>query len=284
MFYDTMISGLGKPKKMMSDIFSEQIFGTFLHFQTCRLRWHKQYKTKKILITITAWRLLMKNKLLEIKSSITEIKLDKAWWRSFFLMIAGVIVMGFGVSLLKVTDFGTDPYSAMNYGVSGKLGLTLGTYQLFFNITLLIIVLFIDWKMIGTGTLGNMILVGYSADFCTFILYNVLHIPHELSLQIRIAILVPALIIFVIAAACYMQSDHGTSPYDAIPFIINNKIEDKTHKKGTYKIVRLCYDAFFTIVSIIVGGEWGITTILMVVMLGPTVEFVGNLLHRDKKS
>ena len=213
-----------------------------------------------------------------------KINLDRAWRRSFFLMIAGVIVMGIGVSLLKVTDFGTDPYSSMNYGVSEKIGLSLGTYQLFFNITLLIVVLFIDRKMIGTGTLGNMILVGYSADFCTYILYDVLHIPSELSLSERVAVLIPALIIFVIAAACYMQSDHGTSPYDAIPFIINNKIEEKTQKKGTYKIVRLCYDAFFTVVSIIVGGEWGVTTILMVVLLGPTVEFVGNLLHRDKKA
>lgn len=218
----------------------------------------------------------MKNKL------GNKLKPDRAWWKSFFLMIASVIVMGFGVSLLKVTDFGTDPLSAMNYGVSEKIGCSLGTYQLFFNLTLLIIVLFIDRKLIGTGTLGSMVLVGYSADFCTFILYNVLHIPQELSLSVRIGVLIPALIIFVLAAACYMQSDHGTAPYDAIPFIINNRIEKKTHKKGTYKVVRFCYDGFFAVISIIVGGEWGITTILMVVLLGPTVEFVGGLLHREK--
>lgn len=216
--------------------------------------------------------------------SETKFKLDRAWWGSFFLMIAGVIVMGIGVSLLKVTDFGTDPCSAMNYGVSSKIGISFGTYQFLFNLSLLIVVLILDRKMIGTGTVGNMVLVGYSADFCTFILYNVFHIPQELSLPMRIAVLIPALLIFVVAAACYMQSGHGTSPYDAIPFIINDKIEKKTQKKGTYKIVRLCYDGIITIVSVIVAGEWGITTILMVILLGPTVEFAGNLLHRDKKA
>lgn len=206
-------------------------------------------------------------------------KPDRAWWNSFFLMIAGVTVMGIGVSLLNVTGFGTDPYSAMNYGASAKIGCSLGTYQMFFNLTLLIVVLFADRKMIGTGTLGNMILVGYSADFCTFILYDVIHIPEQLSFPVRIAMLIPAILIFVAAAACYMQSGHGTAPYDAIPAIINNRVEKKTQKKGTYKVVRFCYDGFFTIISILIGGEWGITTILMVVLLGPAVEFVGSLLH-----
>lgn len=215
----------------------------------------------------------VKNRLRDIR------KPDRAWWNSFFLMVAGVVVMGIGVSLLNVTDFGTDPFSAMNYGISAKIGCSLGTYQMFFNLALLIVVLFIDRKMIGTGTLGNMVLVGYSADFCTFLLYDVLHMPQQLSVPVRIAVLIPALLIFVAAAACYMQSGHGTSPYDAIPFIINNKIEEKTHRKGTYKVVRFCYDGFFTVISILVGGEWGITTILMVALLGPAVEFAGSLLH-----
>ena len=112
------------------------------------------------------------------------IKLDKTWRNSFFLMMGSVIIMGFGVSLLKVTNLGTDPYSAMNYGISAKLGLSLGTYQLFLNLALLLCVLILDRSLIGTGTVGNMLLVGYSADFCTFILNQVIHIPQELSLSL----------------------------------------------------------------------------------------------------
>lgn len=211
------------------------------------------------------------------------IKLDKTWRNSFFLMMGSVIIMGFGVSLLKVTNLGTDPYSAMNYGISAKLGLSLGTYQLFLNLALLLCVLILDRRLIGTGTVGNMLLVGYSADFCTFILNQVIHIPQELSLAARIGVLIPALVIFVIAAACYMQSGHGTSPYDAIPFIINNKLEQKFKRKDMFKIIRLCYDALVTCIAILVSGEWGVTTLLMVLLLGPTVEFAGNVLHRNQR-
>ena len=52
----------------------------------------------------------------------------------------------------------------MNYGISHKLGMSFGNYQLLSNIVLLIIVIIFEEKLIGTGTFGNMILVGYSAD------------------------------------------------------------------------------------------------------------------------
>ena len=41
--------------------------------------------------------------------------LDKHWWKTFALMLISVIMMGLGVSLLVLTEMGTDPCSAMNY-------------------------------------------------------------------------------------------------------------------------------------------------------------------------
>ena len=38
------------------------------------------------------------------------------------------------------------------------------------------------------------------------------------NMNLRIAILIPALILFILAAAIYMQSGHGTAPYDAVSF------------------------------------------------------------------
>ena len=94
-------------------------------------------------------------------------KITKEWTKSFFMMIIAVILMGMCVSMLVLSDMGTDPYSAMNYGISAKLGMTFGNYQLISNLVLLVIVVIFERNLIGTGTLGNMILVGYSADFFT---------------------------------------------------------------------------------------------------------------------
>ena len=51
-------------------------------------------------------------------------KFTKEWTKSFFMMIIAVILMGMCVAMLVLSDMGTDPYSAMNYGISARLGMT----------------------------------------------------------------------------------------------------------------------------------------------------------------
>lgn len=203
-------------------------------------------------------------------------KISKSWIKTFILMLCAVIVMGFGVSLLVLTQMGTDPCSAMNYGVAGKIGLSFGTYQLLFNLILLIFVIIFNRRMIGTGTIGNMVVVGYAADFFSWLRIDVCHIPTDLPLYIRLIVLFPTLLIFVTAAACYMNSGHGMAPYDAIPFIISSKLEEKTGRKNLFKVIRLSLDLLATIIGYFTGGEVGLMTVLMVILLAPVVEFTGK--------
>lgn len=208
-------------------------------------------------------------------------KYSSDWIKSFLIMLCAVTVMGMCVSLLVMCNMGTDPYSAMNYGISHMIGMSFGNYQLLSNLVLLLVVIIFDRKLIGTGTLGNMILVGYAADFFTWIWKNVCHVPEQLSLSTRIMILIPALILFVFAAAIYMQSGHGTAPYDAVSFLITNKIA-KVTGRNMFRIIRIVYDLLATCIATETGGEVGIITILMVILLGPTVGFVGDFIKRKK--
>lgn len=209
-----------------------------------------------------------------------KFKITKQWIKKFLLMLISVILMGFSVSLLVLTDMGTDPCSAMNYGVSAKIGMSFGTYQLLLNIVLLVFVVIFDRSLIGTGTIGNMVLVGYTADFCSHIWRDICHIPVSLPLNVRIGILIPALIVFVTAAACYMNSGCGMAPYDAVSFILNDKIEKATNKDNLFKIVRFFFDLFAMTVGIITGGEAGLITAIMVVTLGWTVDFIGKFFNK----
>lgn len=52
-----------------------------------------------------------------------------------------------------------------------------------------------------------MILVGYSADFFTWVWKEICHAPDQFNMNLRIGILIPALILFILAAAIYMQRD-----------------------------------------------------------------------------
>lgn len=208
--------------------------------------------------------------------------ITKEWTKSFFMMIVAVILMGMCVSMLVLSDMGTDPYSAMNYGISAKLGLSFGNYQLIINLVLLVLVIIFERNLIGTGTLGNMILVGYSADFFSWVWKDICHVPTHLTIGARVAFLIPGLIIFVISAAVYMQSGHGTAPYDAVSFLISDKIQKRTGK-SMFRVVRIIYDLIATCIGFIAGGEVGIMTICMVILMGPTVDFVGNVFEKHRK-
>ena len=208
-------------------------------------------------------------------------KITRDNYKRILLMLISVIVMGFSLSVLVMTNFGTDPCSAMNYGVSGLLGISFGTYQLLLNLCLIILVIICQPSLIGWGTLGNMIVVGYTADFFTWFWHHVWRIPASLPLAIRLLILIPGLILFVISAACYMQSGQGMAPYDGIPFILCEKIEEKTGKNH-FRIIRLAQDFFCTMIGVLTGGAYGLMTFLMVLTLGPVVQAVGNLLNHTK--
>ena len=89
-------------------------------------------------------------------------------------MLIAVFFMGATLSLLIRVNLGTDPCSCMNLGISRVSGVSFGTCQLCFNLLLALVVVLVNRRLIGLGTLGNMVLVGYVCDFFTWIWNQVL--------------------------------------------------------------------------------------------------------------
>ncbi len=83
--------------------------------------------------------------------------------RVIWVILANVI-LGLGISLLRLSSFGTDPFTCMNLGVSSYLPIGYGTYQMLFNLLLFIPVFILDRKSFGIGALINMLLLGYIVD------------------------------------------------------------------------------------------------------------------------
>lgn len=197
------------------------------------------------------------------------------------IMLIGVFFMGISVQLLERTDLGPDPFSALNYIVSEKVGLSFGTYQLIFNLILFLFIVVQDKSLFGFGTIGNMLVVGYSADFTDWVLKQQGWLtPETLDLTQRLLLMVPALVLFLIAAALYMNCGVGTSPYDALPVLLHRKVEKLAKKPVKYRIVRICYDGLATLLGFIIGGSVGIVTVLMVFTLGPCVDFIASLVKK----
>ncbi len=209
--------------------------------------------------------------------------LTKEMRKRILLMLVGVFFMGVGVQFLNRTNLGPDPFSAMNYGFSAMAGISFGTFQMLFNAALFLLVLCIDRKQFGLGTIGNMVIVGYSADFTGWVVDKLGFMPaaEDMSIGLKIGVMIPTLILFLFAAALYMNCGLGTSPYDALPVLLHRGIEKATKKQIPYRFVRMLYDGLATVVALLVGGTVGVVTVLMVFTLGPCVDFVSGLVKKS---
>lgn len=183
--------------------------------------------------------------------------------------LAAVIMMGFTLSFLVRIDWGTDPCTAMNLGISHTIGLSFGNWQAFFNLALFILVVAFGKEQIGFGTLFNMFLVGYSCDFFSWLWNRILPAHCLDTFGIKLLMMIVMLTLFVIVASIYMTVDLGMSPYDALPKIIYEK-----QKKLSFRIVRIAWDVSAALIGLAFGATLGIVTVIMAFALGPVIAMI----------
>lgn len=210
-----------------------------------------------------------KNRILEYISQ------KKSFKKRVIAVITSVLMMGFSLSFLFYVDMGTDPCSVMNLGISSRLGMSLGSWQLLLNLLLVFIVIKYDPRQIGIGSVANIVLVGYSMDFFRFIWNKLLPMEMFELFYIRIIVLIPALLLFIIAVAIYISVDLGTSPYDAIPAIITSR-----QNVLSYRFIRIIWDTLAALIGFSLGSTVGIVTIIMALALGPAIAYVQKKISR----
>lgn len=210
--------------------------------------------------------------------------LTKEMLKRNLVMLFSVCMMGVCVQFLNLTKLGPDPCSALNYGASARLGMSFGNYQLLFNVILFLIVVVQDRTLFGTGSLGNMIVVGYAADFTGWVLRQtglLKTLENTMTTGLAVGIMIPTLLVFLVVAALYMNCGLGTAPYDAVPFLVHRKLEKATKKSIPFRFVRMAFDGIVTLAAFLVGGSIGIVTVLMIFLLGPAVDMVSKAVKKS---
>lgn len=199
-------------------------------------------------------------------------------------MIPAVLLMGIFLSILIEIGWGTDPASFMNLNISYALGLSLGNTQIIVYSIMLIFTVIFGANKIGFGTLANMLLIGYTADFSCWIWTKIgfSDFIQKSNISVKCAVFAVAIFLFVIVAAIYMNAQMGVAPYDALPEIISNKFP-----KIPYFVIRIIYD--FSAVGIGIAasrfskdGLQGsiIGSIAISALLGPAVQLISKPLKK----
>ncbi len=216
-----------------------------------------------------------------LKEFLKEQFIVPQFGKKFLIMILGIFFMGFFLSFLICIGWGTDPYSFQNKIISTRIGWLFGTWQLCLNALMFVIVVIWDRRVIGFGTIANMVFVGYISDFFVWLWSKV--IPSAVFtdasyLALKIALFAVSLILFAVAASFYINAQMGLSPYDALATLIGKKLN-----RIPQALTRIAFDMTAVVVGILVslGTDIPIKTALigsiaMGLLLGPMIQLVGR--------
>lgn len=191
------------------------------------------------------------------------------------LTLVSVLCMGVMLSIINIIDWGMDSFSYMNISIANKIGWSMGNWQMLLNIIMFIPVVLWGRKYLGIGTILNMVLVGYTLDFCTWIWQKVNLAMYLTSMPVRIVVMLISVVIFVFVAAIYMSTELGTAPFDALPMMISERLT-----KVPFAVIRFLWDLTAVLIGFAITGKVGIVTILMVLFLGKTISFVRGKMAR----
>lgn len=136
--------------------------------------------------------------------------------------------------------------------------------HMFICFFIIIILLFIDKSYIKIGTLICMFLGGPIIDVFTFLLGDLIN--DSLPLVVRLLILIIGCTILAMGMSIVIKSEAGTGPNDLVAIVWS----DKWHKP--FGVIRIITDFLFVFAGFLLGGTFGIGTIICAFVVGPVAQ------------
>lgn len=195
----------------------------------------------------------------------------KDFFIRLLILLVGLTIAHLGVTLFLLTELGSDPYNVLIQGlfrtfkVLVPISLTHGTTHVIFSFILIAVLILADKHYIKTGTLVCMFFGGPIIDLFSTLL-GPLHMS-EAFFPLRIAILSLGCVILAFGMTIVINSEAGTGPNDLVAIAIS----DKTGKP--FSIIRILVDTGFVLSGFLLGGVFGIGTLVCVLLVGPVAGY-----------
>ncbi len=187
------------------------------------------------------------------------------------ILFFGLVVAHLGVTLFLLADLGADPFNVLIQGLRlliismTSISPTHGTVHMSVCFLIILVLLVVDRSYVKAGTVVCMFCGGPIIDFFTWMLAG-LNIG-QMSLPLKILVLILGCIILALGMSIVIRSEAGTGPNDLVAVVIS----DKSAKR--FGIIRMITDAAFLLTGFLLGGRFGVGTVICVFLVGPVAEF-----------
>lgn len=181
------------------------------------------------------------------------------WGLRFIQLLAGLCVFGLGAALMVRANLGLDPWNVFHQGLSGRLGLSLGTISILSGVGVMLLWIPLRLKP-GIGTICNIFVIGLSLDACLWLL------PEIDGWPLRIGALVAGLVLTAIGTAAYIGAGMGTGPRDGLMMGLNKKFG------WSIRVSRMLVELVVLASGWLLGGVVGVGTVAFALCIGPLVQ------------
>lgn len=186
-------------------------------------------------------------------------------------LLLGLLLFGLGVVLILESRLGLSPWDVLNQGLSRHSPLSFGMANVAIGLTVLVVA----WSLGGTpgvGTVANAVLVGLFIQGLSSV--GALEgLAHD-GLGVRIPLLLGGIALIGPASAFYIGADLGAGPRDTLMLVGARRTRFRVGLvRGTLELGALA-------AGIVLGGTFGVGTVLFALLVGPIVEASFTLLAR----
>lgn len=189
--------------------------------------------------------------------------------KQLFFALVGTFIAAIGIRLIVVSGLGADAISTLVLGILQHVPLKFGTISMLFNGIILVMIFFYDRKMIGVGSIINSFGIGFCLNLLDWM--GVLHTIPDGTNYLAI---ITGSIVFGIGTGIYLLADSGSGAYESLMILLKRVL------RSSVKVARIVLDAAFFLTGFLLGGHIGLGTLIVLLLMGPSLEFTLNQLPK----
>ncbi|WP_077624330.1 YczE/YyaS/YitT family protein [Sediminibacillus massiliensis] len=180
----------------------------------------------------------------------------------FFL--AGLIVLSFGISLTITADLGIGAWDAVNVALSSLTGLTVGNWVIIIGLLLIAINALIARERPDYLALVTIFTIGLMIDFWLIMIMDGWTSD---IFWVKAAMLIGGILIIGFGVSMYLQPKLSLNPVDGLMVALQKRWS------FTIATAKTLTECLALLLALLLGGPIGIGTIMILLFIGPSIQF-----------
>lgn len=186
------------------------------------------------------------------------------WTKKIIIIVIGSIIAAYGITLALYAGFGGATLAVLWQGISRTFHISIGMASLIVAIIMIVFSFFYDRSQIHIGTIIYQLVYSFCVD-----LFANAHV-YSTHLWVNALIMLLGVMLFAVGTGVYAAASLGRGSYEALTFSLAEK------NGWQVKAVRMILDIVMVLTGVLLGGKFGICTIVTIIISGPIIQFTAS--------